>query len=182
MRTILLATLLLAACAGSGDRADASDSAAQASGAHAETSAGAGEIADSAHVAAAIQAQVQALTDAYGSGDASAAAAVYGEDAVLRSLEGPASDAYGSAAIEASFERFFQRNPGVEATFEVVALRVWADSAIADGRFDISFGEGAGAPEPVLGSFQHRWQRQPDGSWRIVEDRSTLDEGAEEQQ
>ena len=132
--------------------------------------------ADSARIAGEIASQNAALGAAYLRNDAAAVAAIYAADAVLRSVEGSAQDLRGRAAIEATFRRLFATSPVAEATLETIALRVWPDSALEDGRFAFEYAPREAAPSVTTGSSHIRWRRDADGVWRIVEDRAVYDE------
>jgi uncharacterized protein (TIGR02246 family) len=158
MRTLLLAaTLLAAGCqqAPSGNAAEANAS------------------ADTAAIADAIRAQEAQWNRDYAARDGAAVAAHYAPDGTLAAPGAPL--AVGPDAIRAA-DRAMLADPAFQLEFAADRVEVAAsgDLAYSRGHFTLRTTDPASRrPATIAGSYLTVWQKQADGSWKVVEDMIT---------
>lgn len=124
--------------------------------------------------AAAIQAELQQNEErwnrAYAERDAEALASMYAEDAALANpgeelVRGKESIREATAA--------FAEDPNLKVSFRANRIQVAqsGDIAYTRGRYLLTMTNAdTGKPESSTGHYLTVWQKQPDGSWKAVED------------
>jgi uncharacterized protein (TIGR02246 family) len=149
----LVSLFLAAACA-------ASDSA--------ET--GTAAITDVATVRQAVEASKQQLIAAFKAGDAAAAAAVYAPAALIMAPNEPAMQ--GTEAITQGLRGMFEQVSMPAMALTIADLTVSGDHAFEHGSYEWTVQpKAAGAPAmPDKGKYLSVWQRQADGSWKLLRD------------
>jgi uncharacterized protein (TIGR02246 family) len=148
------AVLLCVACSGAGD---ANVSQAGSSGAH-----------DPAAVQRAIDSSLAVFGSAIARGDTATAASIFAPDAMLLAGGGPivrgrAGVAQWNAAM---FSAYTISNP----SFSTKDLIVTGDYAIETGEYRMTMKPKNGPALPDTGKYVTVWQRQSDGSWKILRD------------
>lgn len=156
--SLLVLVCSAAACMSKSSAADTSQGAATASAANDPAARKAIEAADSQFVAA------------FKSANATAAAALYEQDAV--SMPPNQEPESGRAAIEKGLgDLFKQTGKVIDFTAQARDLDIYGDHAVEIGSYSMSF-QPTGATQPMKdqGSFINYWRKQPDGSWRVHRD------------
>lgn len=125
--------------------------------------------ADPAAALAAIDAVEQGQASAINARDLAGATAVYADDARFFDAGSPAVS--GSEAIKASFEGLLADE---NAALEITRATSWAaasgDLVVTQATYKFTTTGEDGQPVTVDGLNQTVWQKQPDGSWKIVSD------------
>jgi uncharacterized protein (TIGR02246 family) len=131
--------------------------------------------ADSAATRQALEANNVRFSEAFMRGDASALASQYANDAVLMLSNAPAVE--GGEAIKQAFMQFLS-TVSVPA-FKVVThdVIISEDMAIERGTYEMTMHpkSGTGADVVDKGKYLTVWERQADGSWKIIRDISNSD-------
>ena len=118
---------------------------------------------------AAIRGLIEDWSAAAAAKDAEAFGAVYADDAVLM-LEGM-PDMEGRAAIQEGIAGMMQ-DPNFALSFEpeeVVVARA-GDLAYETGPYSLTMSTPEGAPTTVAGSYLVVWEKQADGTWKVIFD------------
>lgn len=150
--------LLLSACAPAAD--NAADSAATAT-------------ADPATVRAAIEAQTAKVTEAIIKGDIESVLNVYTADAVVMQ---PNQTAWrGTEAIRGGFQGMLAVFTPSAVAFHTDDVQVAGDLAIETGRYEMTLTPKKGAAINDKGKYVTVWQRQTDGSWKVIRDINNTD-------
>ena len=129
---------------------------------------GGGWAGDTAAARAGIGAGNARWIAAFKRGDAGAVAALFAEDAVQFRRSGAV--ARGRAAIQSGFTALFRDNGSADAT--ITTANVWlVDQRVYEtGKFTFTFHPAGKAPVTNAGRYVTIWERQADGSWKIVVD------------
>ena len=129
---------------------------------------GAGWAGDTAAARAGIAAGNARWIAAFKRGDAAGVAALFAEDAVQFRRSGAV--ARGRAAIQSGFTALFRDNGSADAT--ITTANVWlVDQRVYEtGKFTFTFHPAGKAPVTNAGRYVTIWERQADGSWKIVVD------------
>jgi ketosteroid isomerase-like protein len=123
---------------------------------------------DAAAVKATIDAQCKASNEAALKGDASAAASIYDENAVVLAPNMPMMK--GKTSIEKTMAGWFQSGTKMkEFTFATVSVEGTGDLAVQLGRYFQTFDMG-GKIIADTGKFVTVWKKQVDGSWKAMYD------------
>jgi uncharacterized protein (TIGR02246 family) len=105
--------------------------------------------------------------------DAATAASAYAPDAIVFiPFEAPQADA---AAIQASFQELID-DPAGALTYSADSIEVASagDVAYSTGTFSVTYtDETTHAPATVTGNYVTVWEKQDDGTWKIVRDVNT---------
>src|SRR5437867_10897116 len=129
---------------------------------------GGGWAGDTAAARAGIGAGNARWIAAFKRGDAGAVAALFAEDAVQFRRSGAV--ARGRAAIQTGFTALFRDNGSADAT--ITTANVWlVDQRVYEtGKFTFTFHPAGKAPVTNAGRYVTIWERQANGSWKIVVD------------
>jgi uncharacterized protein (TIGR02246 family) len=160
-RVVVAAVILLTACAPQG--ADtSSDSAAAAT-------------VDPAAVRTAIEAANSRFVEAFNRGDIEATLANYAPDALVMVPNQPAWN--GHDGIRAGGKAMFAALTPSGAVLHTDDVRLAGDLAIETGRYEMTLTPKAPGAKPIQdkGKFLVVWQRQADGSWKIIRDINNSD-------
>ena len=65
-----------------------------------------------------------------------------------------------------------------DASFKTIDLILAGDYAIETGTYEVTMGPKTGSPIADVGKFVAAWQKQSDGSWKMVRDVSNSDKAA----
>ena len=150
---IALASLLVLGCSAS----DRSASVAQS-----------GAPADRAAVQAAIDAQLATFRDAMIKGDTAGMASIYTEDAIVMPPNTPV--VRGRAAMNAMNAGMFASISVTDMKFATSDLILTGDYAIETGSYQMTI-KPKNAPQLVDdGKYISIWQKQADGSWKMIRD------------
>lgn len=129
---------------------------------------------DSATVRQAIDAVNVRFTSAFKHGDADSIIALYTNDAVQLNPNFPAWE--GSAAIKQAFAGFFNAMTISDASFTTHDIVIAGNKAIERGSYALRLKpKNGGAEIADRGKYVTTWERQPDGSWKIIRDISNTD-------
>ena len=127
-------------------------------------------VADVAAVRQAIEASKQTLVAAFKAGDGAAAAAVYAPDALVM----PPNEAtmQGADGISQGLAGMFQQVAMPAMTMTIADLTVSGDYAFENGTYEWTIQpKAAGAPAMNdKGKYLSVWQKQSDGSWKLLRD------------
>ena len=155
MRLLMIgASLAVVACSG-----NAGDSSVAQAGAPAH---------DPATVQRAIDSSLARFALAMTRGDTAAMLNVYAPDAVVLPAGMPA--AHGRAAIAQFNAGMFSMFSVSEASFRSTDLIVTGDYAIETGVYRMTMKPKTGPAMPDTGKYISVWQRQADGSWKMIRD------------
>jgi uncharacterized protein (TIGR02246 family) len=156
---ILLLSLSIAGCAkGADDAVPAPDSASGVASATESNASDAGQ---------AIDAAMARYVDAVKRGDAAAIAAAHTIDAIVVMPSGPAMK--GKSALTKGFADMLTASSVVRLLSSNVERKVDGDLAVETGTFEVTMQpKTPGAERTDKGQYMVVWQRQPDGSWRIL--------------
>jgi len=105
---------------------------------------------------------------AFKRGDAGAVAALFAEDAVQFRRSGAV--ARGRAAIQSGFTALFRDNGSADATITTANVWLVDERAYETGKFTFTFHPAGKPPVTNAGRYVTIWERQADGSWKIVVD------------
>ena len=133
------------------------------------------EAADPAHIRRVIDQNNARLIDAFIAGDASAAAALFTDDAVLM-LNG-APQLTGRAAIEQALIPFFAAVKYRSVVANVQEVQFFGDYALEMGTTVMTY-EAGGRTVVDHGKYLVGWKRQPGGEWKIHRDVSNVTSSA----
>ena len=129
---------------------------------------------DSATVRQAIDAMNARFTGAFKRGDADSLIALYTPNAVQLNPNFPASE--GTAAIKQAFVSFFTTMTIADASFTTHDIIIAGNKAIERGSYALRLKpKNGGAEVADRGKYVTTWERQPDGSWKILRDISNTD-------
>ena len=128
---------------------------------------GAGQQADDA-----VREQEAAFSAAVAAEDLEAAAAFYAPDAQLIN-PGAAPSTTPDAIRNAHAEIFNDPNGALTFATDNVIVPSSGDYAVTEGSFTITYSNAQGQPETASGRYVTLWQRQDDGSWKIIRDIAT---------
>ena len=158
--------LVVAACTAKKEAASTTDTvAATASGAIAATDAGA--------VRRAIDSANTKFLDALKRGDSATASSNYAPDAVVMF---PNEEAWrGGDAVRKGFSGFLSQAAVKEGKVNTDDVIVAGDIAVETGHFEWTLVPKAGKELKDKGKYVTVWQRQADGSWKIIRDISNTD-------
>lgn len=123
---------------------------------------------DRATVQSAIDAQLTRFRDAMLKGDTAGLVSAYTDDAFV--LPAGAPIARGRAAIAQSFAGMLAAMPVTAFTLTTTDLLLAGDVAIETGTYQMSMKPKAGKAFDDVGKYISIWQRQPDGSWKMIRD------------
>jgi uncharacterized protein (TIGR02246 family) len=104
--------------------------------------------------------------EAFNAGDAAGVASLYADDGRL--LAPNADVVQGRTAIEAFVKDVL--GMGATMTFAPLAVHRADHLTVAVGRYEMELNPAGGERQTDVGKFVEVWQRQPDGSWLIVDD------------
>lgn len=154
--TALVSLFLAAACA--------ADSAQNGSESGSEA------LTDVAAVRQAIEANKQQLVAAFKAGDAAAAVAVYAPNALVMGPNEPTMQ--GTEAITQGLRGMFEQVSLPAMALNISDLTVSGEYAFEHGSYEWTIQpKAAGAPAmPDKGKYLSVWQRQADGSWKLLRD------------
>ena len=158
--------VLLAACS-PGRSTPAADSTATTAAVAAPTAA----TKDS--VRQAIEAANARFVDAIGRGDTVGMYADYAGDAVMMMSGSPAL--HGRLAISQTLNQMMTQATLKDPRFHIGDVLLGGDLAVETGSYDWTVVPKQGKPVPDKGKYVVVWQRQDDGSWKIVRDISNSD-------
>lgn len=129
---------------------------------------------DSATVRQAIDAVHLRFTSAFKRGDADSLIAFYTTNAVQLNPNFPAWE--GAAAIKQAFAAFFSAMTVADASFTTHDIIIAGNKAIERGAYALRLKpKNGGAEIADRGKYVTTWERQPDGSWKIIRDISNTD-------
>ncbi len=159
--TLALALLALLACAPKpGTEQTASDSPAAA-------------VADPSAVRQAIEATNVKFADALNKGNVDSMLAAYGSDAIVMQPNQPVWR--GHEGIRSGGQGMFAAATLSNVTFHTEDVQVAGDFAIETGRYEMTVTPKQGKAINDKGKYMTVWQRQADGSWKIIRDISNSD-------
>ena len=147
----------------------------ESSRAAAPVSPAAAEAADPAHIRQVIEQNNARLIDAFLAGDASAAAAMFTDDAVLM-LNG-APQLTGRSAIEQALISFFGAVKYRSVVANVQEVQFFGDYALEMGTTVFTY-EAGGRTVVDHGKYLVGWKREPSGEWTIHRDISNVTSSA----
>ncbi len=132
-------------------------------------------IPDSADVRHAIDTANARYADAFKRGDAASLVATYTDDAVLMPANMTAWE--GRAAISQGFAGFLSQFSIVDARLTTKDVIVTSDYATERGTYSLTLHPKTGTGPDIVdnGKYLTVWERQEDGSWRIIRDISNAD-------
>ena len=134
-------------------------------------------VGDSATVRQAIDAAAARFTNAFKRGDADSLMTLYTSNAVQLNPNFPAWE--GAAAIKQAFANFFNAMTVSDASFTTHDIVIAGNKAIERGSYAMRLKpKNGGAEVADRGKYVTTWERQPDGSWKIIRDISNTDGGA----
>lgn len=129
---------------------------------------------DSATVRQAIDAAIVRFTSAFKRGDADSLMTLYTANAVQLNPNFPAWE--GAAAIRQAFAGFFSAMTIADANFTTHDIVIAGNKAIVRGSYALRLRpKNGGAEIADRGKLMTTWERQPDGSWKIIRDMSNTD-------
>ena len=128
---------------------------------------------DSAAVRQAIDSAYVRYNAALKSGDAAAIAQMYTDDAIVMAPNFPAWQ--GRAAVNAGFAGFFGQFAITDVRLATRDVIVSGALAIEQGTYEWTLHPKTGADIKDNGKYLTVWQRQTDGSWKIVRDINNSD-------
>lgn len=159
---LTLTALLVTACGTAADNmaADSASTAAAATN-------------DVATVRAAIEANNAAWAAAIIASDVPTAAGMYAADGVMMQPGMPAAS--GKAAIEESMKGMMAAMKVDSAVFTTKDVMVDGNTAIETGAYRMTMTPMGGKPMSDAGKYLTVWQKQADGSWKVVRDINNTD-------
>ena len=86
--------------------------------------------------------------------------------------------ARGRAAINKANADMFANATVTDFKLTTADVIVTGDYAIETGAYDMTVKPKAGKAEPDIGKYVTVWQKQPDGSWKIIRDIFNSDKSA----
>ena len=116
------------------------------------------------------------LSDAITKGDAQAASALYGDDAILLPMNSKL--VRGRNAVDKSLAAMLRTSRFTSMQFKTVDLVLSGDYAIETGSYDVTAQASKGSPVRDVGKYVTVWKRQADGSWKIFRDVGNSDQPA----
>ena len=129
---------------------------------------------DSATVRQAIDAMNARFTSAFKRGDADSLIALYTPNAVQLNPNFPAWE--GAPAIKQAFASFFNTMTIADASFTTHEIIIAGNKAIERGSYALRLKpKNGGAESTDRGKYVTTWERQSDGSWKIIRDISNTD-------
>jgi uncharacterized protein (TIGR02246 family) len=131
------------------------------------------EVVDVAAVEAAIDAANAKFVDALKAGDVPAALNNYAADAIVMMPNSPAWQ--GTEAISNGFKEFLSAMKLTEFTVLPNTVIVGGDIAVEHGGGEWTFQPAKGAPIKDKVKYVTVWQKQSDGSWKIIRDINNSD-------
>ncbi len=131
------------------------------------------EVVDVAAVDQAIDALNAKFVEALKAGDIATATAHYAADAVVMMSNEPAWQ--GADAIANGFKGFLSQMTLTEFTMLPNQVMVSGDFAVETGGGEWTFQPKTGAPIKDKVKYVTVWQKQPDGSWKIIRDINNSD-------
>ena len=133
---------------------------------------------DSATVRQAIDVGVARFTSAFKHGDADSLIALYAPNAVQLNPNMPALE--GPAAIKQAFTGFFSAMTVADMSLTTHDIIIAGNKAIERGSYAMRLKpKNGGAEIADRGKYVTTWERQPDGSWKIVRDITNTDGAAQ---
>lgn len=105
--------------------------------------------------------------------DVPAILANYADDGVMMQPGMPAVS--GRAAIEEAMKGMVAAMKVDSASFTLTDLKVGGDMAVETGAFRMTMTPTGGKPMNEVGKYVTVWQKQADGSWKVVRDISNSD-------
>jgi uncharacterized protein (TIGR02246 family) len=124
--------------------------------------------ADVAAVQRSIDSSLARFALAMTNGDTAAMMTIYAPDAVV--LPSGMPEARGRAAISQMNAGMFSMFSVAEASFRSTDLIVTGDYAIETGAYRMTMKPKTGPAMPDTGKYISVWQRQTDGSWKMIRD------------
>ena len=131
---------------------------------------------DRATVQLAIDSAMARYKDGMLSGDTTKMSSIYTADAVVLMPNAPL--ARGHSGINQLNAGMLAALTVTAAEFKTTDLIVTGDYAIETGTYEMTMRPKTGAPIADVGKFVSIWQKQSDGSWKIVKDISNSDKAA----
>ena len=129
---------------------------------------------DSATVRQAIDAATMRFTNAFKRADADSLVALYTPNAVQLNPNMPALE--GAAAIKQGFTSFFGAMTVADVSLTTHDIIIAGNKAIERGSYAMRLKpKNGGAEVADRGKYVTTWERQPDGSWKIIRDISNAD-------
>ncbi len=132
-------------------------------------------IPDSASVWQAIDASNTRFSESFRRGDAAALAATYTSDGVVMMANGPSWE--GVDAIRQGFTGFLSTVSVSNLKLTTHDIIIGAGNAVERGTYEMTVHAKSGTAADVndKGKYITVWERQPDGSWKIIRDMSNSD-------
>ncbi len=130
---------------------------------------------NAAEIRSTIEAENQRAAAAMVAGDLTASLANYSDNAISMMPGMPAMR--GKAAIEQGISGMMKEVKMTAATFTTEDVTVAGDYAIESGSYTMTMQPKTGKAIDDVGKYMSLWQRQPDGSWKIVRDMNNSDLG-----
>jgi uncharacterized protein (TIGR02246 family) len=152
-RSWIIMSMLAVACAKPADDASVSQ---------------AGTSEDRAAVQAAIDAQLARFTAALERGDTAGLASAYADDAWVMAPGAPLAS--GRAAIAQMNAGMFSALTISSASIKTSDLILSGDYAIESGTYSMKMKPKTGNAFDDVGKYLAVWQKQPDGSWKMIRD------------
>ena len=121
---------------------------------------------------AAVREQEAAFSAAVAAEDLDASAAFYAPDAQLFN-PGAAPSTTPDAVRNAYAEIFNDPNGALSFASDNVIVPSSGEYGVSEGNFTITYSNAQGQPESASGRYITLWQRQDDGSWKIIRDIAT---------
>ena len=131
---------------------------------------------DRATVQLAIDSAIAGYHDGLLKGDTAKMSNVYTTDAMVLFPNAPV--ARGRSGISQLFAGLLANFTVTAATFKTTDLIVTGDYAIETGTYEMTMRPKKGAPIADVGKYVSIWQKQSDGSWKMVRDISNSDKAA----
>lgn len=137
--------------------------------------AGAPSEAEKAAAQRSIDSTLAALVAAMKTGDATAAANAYTDDAIVMSPGAPAWR--GRAAIIEGNKGMLAAMTISDASIRTSDLILAGDYAIETGNYEMMMQPKSGKAMKDIGKYLAVWRRQPDGNWKMIRDIFNSDQG-----
>ncbi|MEO7713591.1 MAG: DUF4440 domain-containing protein [Gemmatimonadaceae bacterium] len=131
---------------------------------------------DRATVQLAIDSALVGYRDGLLKGDTAKMSNVYTDDAMVLFPNAPL--ARGRSGINKLNAGLLAAFTVTAASFKTTDLIVTGDYAIETGTYEMTMRPKTGAPIADVGKYVSIWQKQPDGSWKMVRDISNSDKAA----